>query len=36
MIWMEKVSSKRVVPMPAIKSIKEIEDEAERTLESLS
>ena len=36
MIWMEKFISKHVVPMPAIKSIKEIEDEAERTLESLS
>lgn len=36
MIWMEKFISKHVVPMPAIKSIKEIENEAERTLESLS
>ena len=36
MIWMEKFISRHVVPMPAIKSIKEIEDEAERTLESLS
>ena len=36
MIWMEKFIAEHVVPMPAIKSVREIEDEAEKVLESFS